>query len=75
MIFTSSFWDVAMIRKLKLERFTFTQFASQLDKQTADHELGILFIIIDLPNNVQELESKGQNSEGEVLQLQEACDH
>lgn len=75
MIFTSSFWDVAMIRKLKLERFTFTQFASQLDKQTADHELGILFIIIDLPNNVQELESKGRNSEGEVLQLQEACDH
>lgn len=64
-----------MIRKLKLERFTFTQFASQLDKQTADHELGILFIIIDLPNNVQELESKGRNSEGEVLQLQEACDH
>ena len=59
MIFTSSFWDVAMIRKLKLERFTFTQSASQDDKQMADHELGILFIIIDLPNNMQELESKG----------------
>ena len=74
MIFTSYFQVVAVMRKLKLERFTFIRFASQDVKRMADHNLGIYFIIIDLPNNVQESRSKGQKHE-EVLQLREAYGH
>ena len=48
MIVTSYFQVVAKMRKLKLGRFTITQFASQDVKQMADYNLGIYFIIIDL---------------------------
>ena len=50
---------VPVMRKLKPERFTFIQFASQDVKRMADHNLGIYFTIIDLANNVQEFRSKG----------------
>lgn len=67
MIFTDIFWGEAITRNLKLGRLNFTQFVSQDAKQTADHDLGIFFIAIDLANKMQEL-ALPRTVKAEVLQ-------